>query len=123
MSDGSYLETLYEMRNQYRLNAEHAIKAKEYRKASELLWGAVTQQLKAFAATRGIAIGSHRQFFDFLRQLSSELNDKSVYVEFVALNALHQNFYDETIPSDIFPDFYNRAIEYIGRLDSLIPKR
>ena len=93
--------------------------AGEYRKASELLWGAVTQQLKALAATRDIMIQSHRDFFDFIRQLAKELNDKSLYDEFVALNSLHRNFCDEVIPPEDFPDFYRRTIHYIERLEGL----
>lgn len=108
------------MRDQYLSNSKHAIAAKEYRKASELLWGAIAQELKAFAATRGVSIVSHRQFFEFVRQVSRELNDRNLYLEFVNLNALHQNFYDEAIPSDVFPDFYERAVQYIGRLEELI---
>jgi hypothetical protein len=119
LSDPQYVDTLYQTRDQYRSNAEHAVAAGEYRKASELLWGALTQQLKALAATYNIVITSHRQFFDFVRQLASELKDKELYTDFVDLNALHRNFYDETIPSDVFPDFYNRAIQYIGRLETL----
>ena len=107
------------MRDQYRANAEHAIVAGEYRKASELLWGAVTQQLKLLAATQNIIISSHRQFFEFLRQLAFELKDESLYKEFIALNALHQNFYDEAIPEDAFPDYYERSIQFIRRLDEL----
>ena len=112
--ESEYVNTLYRTRDQYRANADHAILLGEYRKASELLWGAVTQQLKAFAATRNIVISSHRQFFDLLRQLAIELKDKAIYADFVELNALHKNFYDEVIPSDLFPDFYQKAIEYIG---------
>jgi hypothetical protein len=65
------------MRDQYRANADQAIAGGEYRKASELLWGAVTQQLKALAATYNIVITSHRQFFDFLRQLAAELGGQA----------------------------------------------
>ena len=122
MSESAYLDGLYQARDQYRSNAEHAIMAGEYRKASELLWGAVTQQLKALAATYNVVITSHRQFFDFLRQLAAELKDKPIYVDFVELNALHKNFYDEVIPPDVFPDFYQKAIQYIGRLDALARK-
>lgn len=125
MSDPGYLLHLFETRDEYRSNAGKAIAAGEFRKASELLWGAITQELKALAATYNVVISSHRQFFEFLRQLAGELNDLNLYSEFVELNALHKNFYDETIPSDIFPDFYRRAIEYIERLDSLLtgPRR
>lgn len=119
MSESSYIATLHEMRDQYRSNAEHAISAGEYRKASELLWGAITQQLKVLAAGYAIEITSHREFFEFLRKLSSELRDESLYREFVDLNALHRNFYDETIPPDVFPDFYAKSIQFIERLDAL----
>lgn len=113
------MATLYQMRDQYRANAEHAIEAGELRKASELLWGAIAQQLKALAATRNILITSHRQFFDFLRQLASEISDESLYKDFVALNALHKNFYDETIPPDVFPDYYDQSLKFIARIDQL----
>ncbi len=119
MSEVEYVKRLYQTRDQYRSNAEHAIAVGEYRKASELLWGAVTQQLKVLAATHNIVITSHRQFFDFLRQLAAELKDKPLYEDFVALNALHKNFYDEIIPSDLFPGFFQKAIEYIVRLEAL----
>ncbi len=121
-SEGGYVNTLYQTRDQYRANADHAIALGEYRKASELLWGAVTQQLKAFAVTRNIAITSHRQFFELVRQLAAELKDKPIYADFVDLNALHKNFYDEIIPSDVFPDFYQKSIQYIERLDALARK-
>jgi len=50
LNDSGLLGDFMETRDQYLSNAEHAIAAGEYRKASELLWGAVTQQLKALAA-------------------------------------------------------------------------
>lgn len=119
MSELEYVRGLCRARDQYRSNAESAIASGEFRKASELLWGALTQQLKAVAATYNVVITSHRQFFEFLRQLAAELQDKPLYEDFVALNALHKNFYDEVIPPDVFPDFYQKAILYIGHLESL----
>jgi hypothetical protein len=122
LSDPRFVTTLYQTRDQYLSNAQHAIALREYRKASELLWGAVTQQLKALAATYNVVITSHRQFFDFLRQVAAELKDKPIYADFVELNALHKNFYDEVIPPDLFPDFYERTIRYIERLDAFARK-
>jgi hypothetical protein len=112
---GDFMET----RDQYLSNAEHAIAAGEYRKASELLWGAITQQLKALAASRNILLTSHRQFFDFLRQFARESGDRKLYEDFVTLNALHANFYDEIIPPDAFPIFYEKAIDYITQLEKV----
>jgi Archaeal PaREP1/PaREP8 family len=119
LSEVGEINDFYQARDQYRSNSEHAILAGEYRKASELIWGAVTQQLKALAAKHSLVITSHRKFFDFLRQLASDLGDRSLYEEFVALNSLHQNFYDEVIPIDVFPGLYQRAIDYIGKLERL----
>ena len=120
MSSPSLLSHFYKTRDEYRSNADRALLHGEYRKASELLWGALTQQIKALAALHDIAIESHRHFFDFMRGVSAETQDPSFYSEFVHLNALHKNFYDETIPPDIFPDYYRRTTELIERLDSLV---
>jgi Archaeal PaREP1/PaREP8 family len=122
LNDPAYITHLYQTRDQYRSNAETAIVAGEFRKASELLWGSITQELKALAATYGVVISSHRQFFEFLKQLEKELGDRYLYIEFVELNALHKNFYDETIPDDVFPEYYGRSIEYLAHIDSLIRK-
>jgi hypothetical protein len=122
LSEPAYIANLYRMRDQYRSNADKAVIAGEFRKASELLWGSITQELKALAASYGIQISSHRRFFEFLKQLENELSDRYLYIEFVELNALHKNFYDETIPDDIFPDYYGRSTKYIAHLDSLIRK-
>lgn len=119
MNESESLGDFMPTRDQYLSNAEHAIAAGEYRKASELLWGAVAQQLKALAASRNILIRSHRQFFDFLRQYAAETSDRKLYEDFVTLNALHANFYDEVIPPDAFPIFYQKAIDYIAHLESL----
>jgi Archaeal PaREP1/PaREP8 family len=119
LSESRPLNDFRQTRDQYRSNADRAIALGEFRKASELLWGAVTQQLKALAAYRDIVITSHRQFFDFLRQYGVETGDRSLYEDFVDLNALHANFYDEIIPPDAFPIFYQRAIDYVTRLERL----
>ncbi len=107
-------------RNQYYRNAEELIGKKEYRKASEMLWGAVTQTLKALAALRGFEIKNHNEFFTITEKLSKELNDPTIYYTFADLNALHTNFYDEVIPDGAFPDFFAKTKAYIERLRRII---
>src|SRR6266852_8176179 len=84
-----------ETRNHYYKNAEELIAKREFRKASEMLWGAVTQTLKAIAALRNVEIPNHREFFTIVKQMSKELHDPGFYEAFEELNALHKNFYDE----------------------------
>jgi len=51
--------------------------------------------------------------------LAAELEDKPSDADFVELNALDKNFHDEIIPAELFPDFYQKTIEYIVRLEVL----
>lgn len=87
MTDSEYVAVLQRMRDQYRRNADHAVAVGEYRKVSELLWGALTQQLKILAAVHGIVITSHRQFFEFVRQVASDMRNEGLCKKFIELNA------------------------------------
>jgi hypothetical protein len=107
-------------RNHYYRNAEELVGKKEFRKASEMLWGAVTQTLKALAALRGFEIRNHNEFFAITEKLSKEVKDPAIYYTFADLNALHTNFYDEIIPDGAFPDFFAKAKAYIERLQRII---
>jgi len=61
-----YLKT----RDQYLVNAEKLLAKREYRKAFELLWGAIAQSIKALVAKRGYRLGTHRQIIDFMREVA-----------------------------------------------------
>ncbi len=111
-----YIET----RNQYYKNAEELMSRGELRKASEMLWGAVTQTLKALAALRDIEINNHNDFFAATEQLAKEKKDPTIYTTFLELNTLHRNFYDKFIPTEGFPLYASKAREYIRKLQWLI---
>ncbi len=95
---GEFLRT----REEYLSNFPDAYSKQEYRKASELLWGAVTQTIKFVAAIVGKEIRNHGAFFDFVKELSKSLEKPEIYKDFLLLDKLHKNFYDPEIPpSDI----------------------
>jgi hypothetical protein len=75
---------------------------------------------QGLAASHDILLTSYRQFFDFLRQYAAESSERKLYEDFVTLNALRANFYDEIIPPDTFPMFYQKAIDYITHLENLV---
>ncbi|MBU4190220.1 MAG: PaREP1 family protein [Candidatus Thermoplasmatota archaeon] len=110
------------MRDHYLCNAEETIKKEELRKASELLWGAITQAIKALGSASNIYIGKHGEFFDFVRDVGKETKDKELYLLFLDLNALHKNFYDETIPSRDFPIYYEKAYLFLRKIDGIMKK-
>jgi len=111
-----YRDTFYQ-------NADELIARGELRKASEMLWGAVTQSVKALAAASNVRISNHNQFFEFLRELCHELGDNHLYATFVELNDLHRNFYDEFIPKDAFQILHKKAFDFIRLIDELLRKR
>ena len=61
-----YLKT----RDKYLSNTNKYFGKNEFRKSSELLWGAVTQSIKALASVSNIHIPSHAKFFDYTRSVS-----------------------------------------------------
>ena len=111
------------MRDEYFSNAKDALKRKEFRKASELLWGAVTQSIKALASLSSIHWTERGKFFDYTRSIAKETGDKEYHTLFLELNSLHKNFYDEEIPSIDFPIFYEKALLFLGKTEDLIRKR
>lgn len=115
------MDVLRSARDEYGSNADRAITLNEFRKASELMWGAITQQLKMLAATHNITFGRHKEIVSFVRQVAEEQKDTALYRDFIDMNALHRNFYDEVIPPDAFPEYYAKYLSYMGRLNRLMP--
>lgn len=76
-------------------DAEQLIKKGDYVQASEKLWGATAQILKAIALRRGKRLRSHEALGKFIIDLSKELKDNSLLTLFNAANGLHQNFYED----------------------------
>lgn len=110
-------------RDAYYRNAEEFIERGELRKASEMLWGAVTQSVKALAAASNIEISTHDRFFVFLREFCHELGDDYFYSTFVELNDLHRNFYDEFIPKDAFYILHKKAFDFVKNVEEFLRKK
>ena len=110
-----YLRT----RDEYFRNAEAMLGRVEPRKASELLWGAVAQGVKALAASRGLSIRTHGGLFEFVRQTSKELGREELYDALMELQVLHRNFYDEAVPPEAVSRFFGKAHGFLLALEGL----
>ena len=80
--------------NYYYKNALEFIEGGKAEKASEFLWGSMSQALKAVASSRGIRLRSHRQIRDYAAALARALRDKSIWHAFNTAQSLHSNFYE-----------------------------
>jgi len=81
----------------YLENAFKFIDGGNSEKASEFLWRSMTQALKAVASGKEIRLKSHRQIWDYARELSKSLNDKDIFDQFLYANSLHSNFYESEL--------------------------
>jgi hypothetical protein len=81
----------------YLLNASKFIDAGDSEKASEFLWGSLAEALKALALSRGIQLKKHWEIWNYVENLTKELEDKSIYDAFRHAHDLHINFYESGI--------------------------
>lgn len=76
-------------------DAKTLLDKQDYVQASEKLWGAAAQIIKAIALKRGKSLRSHESINKYIVELSKELNDKTILGYFSIANSLHQNFYED----------------------------
>ena len=62
----------------YYENAMKSIRTGNVEKASEFLWGSVSQAIKAVALSRGIELRSYRQIRDYAMEIARDLRDESI---------------------------------------------
>jgi len=102
-------------------NAVRLIEAGHAEKASELLWGTVSQALKAVAASRDIELRSHRQIRDYAMELSRTLRDESIRQAFISAQSLHSNFYESGLLLEDVVMGADDAKKLVAKLFELIP--
>ncbi|MCC6021181.1 MAG: PaREP1 family protein [Thermoproteaceae archaeon] len=87
------------------------------RQASEKLWNAVVQSVKAYAESVGAPHDSHRLIWAVVRRLARE--NAEILTLFAAAEQLHINFYEGHLERGDVEHLAGRArqiIEYIERL-------
>ncbi|MDF2954937.1 PaREP1 family protein [Candidatus Alkanophaga liquidiphilum] len=106
-------------RDKYLTNAEKFAGRGEFRKASELLWGAIAQEVKAVAARAGKRLGRHKGLRNFVKTLSKEVENPELYKSFLFLETLHVNFYDEVIEPSDFEVYAKEAYQFMRKLEEI----
>jgi Archaeal PaREP1/PaREP8 family len=78
---------------QYFENAVSLLEQGEAAKAGELFWGSLAQAFRALAVYKGQEVKTHRDLKNLAIQLSRDLQDESVAIDFELAENLHFNFY------------------------------
>lgn len=113
---GEFIRT----RDEYLSNFPDAYAREEFRKASELLWGAITQTIKFVGAVNGKEIRKHGEFFDFVKSLSNSYKDPDLYSDFLLLDKLHKNFYDPEIPASDMYIYVEKTFKFIEKMEKIV---
>ena len=103
-------------------NALHFIETSDAEKASEFLWGSMSQSLKAFAAYAGKKLRSHDDIRRFALKLTKELKNESIWHTFNTAQSLHSNFYESGLLLEDVVMGAESVKTVIAELLSLIPE-
>lgn len=78
---------------------------KDFAKASEFLWGVVSNLTYCLGLLYGRKLGKHREVVAFLKELAGALRDDEMLKQIRAAEALHANFYHDFMSEDEFESY------------------
>jgi len=104
------------LNNKYLKEAETLMGKGDYVQASEKLWGAAAEVVKAVAAKRGTELKSHRELYGFVSKLKDELHEPELVRLFSLASTLHQNFYEDWLPAETVKDHAEAVRRLVERL-------
>ena len=111
----------YERLNgKYLKEAQQLLDSGDYAQASEKFWGATAEVIKAVAAKRGVALGSHRSLGEYIERLHRMHPGWNLPRLFNAANSLHMNFYEDWLPPEIVSDGARAVTELVQKLKTLL---
>lgn len=103
-------------------NALHFIEAGDAEKASEFLWGSMTQALKAVAASRNIWLRSHNQIRTYAMELARAIHDDEIRHAFIYAQSLHSNFYESGLMLEDVVIGAEEVKAVVAKLLDLVPE-
>ena len=107
----------------YLRNAAKFIDKGDAEKASEFLWGSIVQALKAVALSKGFFLKNHAAIWNYVDDLTKDLQNKDIRDAFVSANLLHTNFYESELGLDRVRILSDDIRTAVGKLLSLILKQ
>jgi len=108
------------LNGKYLRDADRLIKKGDYAQASEKLWGAATEIVKAVGAKRGIDLGTHASLWEYVSKLDNENPDWNLRKDFAYAGNLHQNFYEDWLTKEYIRDGLIIVKGFVKKLETLL---
>jgi len=118
----SRIEIHLSLSDKYLREAEDLIKKGDHLQASEKGWGAASQLVKAVAAKRGEELRSHGELHRFVAELRREVGDGELSTLWASAASLHQNFYENWLPSETVNDWIENVKKFVEKLKAEIER-
>ena len=106
---------------EYMQNGQLMLNKQEAGKASELLWGGVSQALEALAESRNMRLANHKSLRYFVSELSRETGDRSINNAFYQAQGLHSNFHSVDMSVENVAANVDAIRELVSKVLSMIP--
>jgi hypothetical protein len=107
-----------ELSDKYLNDAKVPLKDGDLAQASEKLWGAFATIVKAVAAKRNKNIKIHDGIAFYVTSISKESKDESLLNATLTANALHQNFYENSLTIEVIRKGSKTIQQFINRMET-----
>ncbi len=115
------MATYAELNRKYLREVDDLMRKHDLTQASEKLWGAFVDAVKAVAESRTQMLGTHRSIAQFVLKFDKEFPELRLHDAFRHAEALHANFFEDQLPEEsvrLSADVIREAIE---KLRSKVP--
>jgi len=110
------LENYLNLLNKYLAEADDMLAKEDFTQASEKMWGAAAEAVKAVAAARGVELLSHRDLWEFTTKLDKEHPEMNLLNLFHIANSLHTNFYENWLTPEALKKGSEAVHEFVEKL-------
>ncbi len=113
-------ENYLRLNGKYASEAQVLIQRRDFAQASEKLWGAAAEMVKAVAARRGVELGTHASLWEYVSKLDEEHPEWKLRRDFSYAGNLHQNFYEDWLTEDYVTEGLEIVREFAKKLRTLL---
>lgn len=113
-------ETYLRLNGKFMREAEEFLAKRDYVQASEKLWGAAAEMVKAVAAKRGVELRAHRSISEFVSRLHKENPVLGLAEDFHIANNLHTNFYEDWLDPEMILVGAEAVKRFVNKIRGLL---
>lgn len=113
-------EEYLRLNSRYLEEAERFLEKMDLAQASEKLWGAAAEIVKAVAAKRGVELGTHASLWAFVEELDRQNPGLDLIEKFSYAGNLHTNFYENWLSSGYVVRGMSLVKDFVQKMKHLL---